>query len=295
MTDYYSKYLKYKNKYFELREQLGGNPELIKLYDDSLAKAIEYVKRQRTRGLKIMLIIDAIPTEQSNFNIPSNHVPVYLQQRKYREPDDIRIFSRAKTESFDTYPVFFGDITTLTEPKFDIIIFNKNKCGKISEFNASTLSNLFKLTFDNQSIIVLDRENLEKFSGPGSVAVLNNQIATTIFDNTTLSTNLPVYTYSINSRNIIDKLKAWFNKYLPGKLNYVESALGSNGKFIEPCDFNVQLQNQITTGTINTVIFYNNNLFYKNNAIGTTSFQLGLQQRGISANYLFMYFVNTKK
>jgi hypothetical protein len=142
---------------------------------------------------------------------------------------------------------------------------------------------------------VLDRENLEKFSGPGSVAVLNNQIATTIFDNTTLSTNLPVYTYSINSRNIINKLKAWFNKYLSGKLNYVESALGSNGKFIEPRDFNVQLQNQITTGTINTVIFYNNNIFYKDNAIGTTSFQLGLQQRGISANYLFMYFVNTKK
>ena len=232
MLDYYSKYLKYKNKYFQLRKQLGGNPELIKLYDDSLAKAIDYVQTQRTGGLKIMLIIDAIPLEQNNFNIPPNHVPVYLQQRRYTDSDDIRNFPRAKTESFSEYPVFFGDITTLTDPKFNIIIFNKNKCGKISGFTESTLSNLFNLTYDDQSIIVLDRENLEKFSGPGSVAILSNPIATGMFDGTTLTKNLPFYTFSVNPRNIINKLKSWFNEYLPGKLNYVESALGTNNKFI---------------------------------------------------------------
>jgi hypothetical protein len=295
MSDYYSKYLKYKNKYFQLREQLGGNPELIKLYDDSLAKAIDYIDRQRAMGLKIMLIIDAIPSEQNNFNIPPNHVPVYLQQRRYTDSDDIRNFPRAKIESFGEYPVFFGNITKLTDPKFDIIIFNKNKCGKISEFTESTLSNLFALTYDNQSIIILDRENIEKFSGPGSVTVLNNQIATGMFEGITLTTNLPVYTYSINPKNIINKLKAWFNKYLPGKLNYIESALGTNGKFIEPCVFNVQLVEQITNGTTNTVIFYNNNLFYKDNSIVSTNFQRDLLTKGINANNLYMYFVNTKK
>lgn len=295
MPDYYSKYLKYKNKYFQLRQQLGGNPELIKLYDNSLAKAIEYIDRQRTGGLKIMLIIDAIPIYQNKFIIPPNHVPVYLQQRKYPDLIDLISFIKAKNESFDTYPVFFGDITKLTNPKFDIIIFNKNICGQISEFTGSTLSNLFNLTYDDQSIIVLDRENLLKFSGPGSVSILSNLTATTLFDNTPLTSNLPVYTYSINPRNIINKLKKWFDKYLPGKLNYVESALKTNGKFIEPCLFNAGLQDQITNGTKNTVIFYNNNLFYKDNSIVTTGFQHNLSIQGFSTNYLYLYFINTKK
>ena len=96
MSDYYSKYLKYKNKYFELKEQLGGNPELIKFYTDSLAKAIDYIERQRSLGLKIMLIIDAITAEQSKFIIPPNHVPVYLQQRRYADPLDLISFIKAK-------------------------------------------------------------------------------------------------------------------------------------------------------------------------------------------------------
>ncbi len=304
MSEYYSKYLKYKNKYLQLKTQVGGaNPELDKFYADSKSKAIDYVQRQRTLGKKIMLIINSIPSEQSKYIIPTDHVPVYLQHRRDPEPSDLRNFPRAKTESFDTYPVFFGNIGTINDPnlKFNIIIFGKNKCGLISEFNSTTLTNLFNLTFDNQSILVLDRENpLKAFGDSSTYNILPDFNANSLFLLKTITSNLPYYTYSIDPKNIIDKLTAWFNRYLPGKLNYDSKALGQNVNnkvptFIEPCYFNVMLQEEISNATTNTVIFYNNNLFYSNNSIETPGFQQNLQARGVRGNYLYMYFVNTKK
>ncbi len=294
MSNYYSKYLKYKYKYQELKQQLGGNPELNKLYSDSLAKCIEYVERKRTEGKKIMLIINANPSNQSKFIIPPNHVTVYLQQRISPDSNDLVTFSRSKTESFDSYPVFFGDIANLTDPKFDVIIFNKDTCGLI-KFNNKSLTNLFNLTFDNQSVIVLDREKIQLLPSSNSVSILPKIEAESIFRMITISADLPVYTYTIDPRLIINRLKTWFNTYLPGKLNYVENALEANNKFIKLCDFNMLLKNQITSGTKNTVIFYNNNLFYKDNSVISASFQSNLQARGIITNYLYMYFVNTKK
>jgi hypothetical protein len=174
------KYLKYKKKYLqyagsEVSSINYEHRDFLNRYDTNIIDIAEYIEKRNndfidyiytkrtegTEGFKIMLIIGAIPEQQDKFNIPDNYIPIYLE-KDYKftyYSKSIEIINRIKTESFDSYPLLICDLFTLEERfpdiKYDLIIFDGGVCFHL-ELNVEKILGLFRLTYDNNSIIIFD-------------------------------------------------------------------------------------------------------------------------------------------
>jgi hypothetical protein len=119
----------------------------------------EYVNTNREKGNKIMLIVGASPDQQDHFVIPEKYVPVYVEKDEtFNFYGGFDPKNNMLTKSFNNYPLLICDVLELykyEDVKYDLIIFDKEVC-KFNNFTFESLINLFKLTFDNSSVIVID-------------------------------------------------------------------------------------------------------------------------------------------
>ncbi len=315
--NYKEKYFKYKSKYNKFKNQYGGlltkdeidnikyqiinyepknqYPEskiLNEFYEQELKelqneRVIEYVKKQRGNGKKIMLIVGAIPTQKDRFVIPDNFVPIFTEIIF-----GITWYSGAKfihkeilTKSFEECPIIFYDILSpeLVELNigFDLITFDKSVCKNL-DLTSEKLTNLFKLTYDNKSLIVI-----EGFGPPG--LKYSNYFSK-------IDDNFPRCPVNISQSHKIKIFLDWFNLYLNNinintETYYFNSLkdknFNINANFVNECTFNFILENTITNKNINTtsLLLYNQDIFLKKKKYYSDE----------NDNKLFyLYFVNTK-
>lgn len=119
----------------------------------------EYVDTNREKGNKIMLIVGANPDEKNHFIIPEKYVPVYVDINDTYSKQH----NKFENEPFDNHPFIICNIIELHKYeyiKYDLIIFDMRVC-KFIDFNLITLTNLFKITYDNTSLIIIDPEKEE--------------------------------------------------------------------------------------------------------------------------------------
>lgn len=133
------------------------------LGDYKINEALEYIKEQRKLGKKIMLINGAVATQYDNFNIPENCVPIFSE-------DDITLSFYVLIEKedtwlqyvkkpFNTFPTLFNNVLYNKNfyNMFDYIIFDNGTCYWM-EINKSKLLEIFKYTFDNDSVVILENQ-----------------------------------------------------------------------------------------------------------------------------------------
>jgi len=181
---FYKKYYKYKNKYNQLKN-IGGslvisksNPTkvsenlFILNHDEKLKTMVpEYIERKRSEKFKIMLIVGSIPEQIDKFIIPPEYIPIFCEENysfSNYPAHKSSIFTNLETKTFDDYPLIVCDVfslgTTYPNIKFDLIIFDKGVCIHL-KLNRDTLLILFDLTFDNNSLIIIDNiSNMTSFS-----------------------------------------------------------------------------------------------------------------------------------
>jgi hypothetical protein len=301
----YKKYLKYKNKYIQLKNQIGGiltEQELSnietqinnnvdinetnlyffyvqKLKQKKIDELKAYVSKNRKIGMKIMLIVGAIPSQQEKFNIPKNFVPVYIEKdfkfEHYNGQDLKENFksirknmltkSDSESNSFDKYPLILGDIFSEEfkniDVKYDLIIFDDDVC-KFIDFNKDNLTSLFNLTVDNSSIVSID--GYDRYDNTISILEFNKKI---------LDKNMQKYNNNIPVDNIIKILCYWIIFILD--INDIKN----NDTYDNKCQFLLSLYKKVIDPNPKlTVLFYNKNIYQTN-----------------SSSNLYLYFVNTNR
>lgn len=314
---YYSKYLKYKNKYLELKNNfyIGGmieettktslkstTPELepkeialekvlnqvvdpttgnlynnayitnkiIDYYEkyvkpDRNIEALDYIRKNRLRGNKIMLINGAIPLQESKFVIPAGYVLLYCEQ-------DIKLmnyfgfsvnkrnehYKKLITKSFDEYPLLITDILYENgfQGLFDLIIFDSGTVYWMN-LDKTILLKLFALTHDNSSIIVIDN------------MINANPITQNESDIIIQRNKFPMYYHFTSITVIKNSIMSWFEQEFKNKSNIYE--IDSN-EFL-----NLLLYEPPKNDNKLHVIFYSKNIFHTNDK-----------------NLIYIYFTNTK-
>jgi hypothetical protein len=255
--NYKNKYLKYKNKYIELKKKnnnIGVMPiEQIelkkKIFDDEtnkvksharerdigdyynlylsnnrICEAINYIKKNRKMGKKIMLVVGAIPEQSNKFVIPDDYVTIYSQNNFHLEDyfsltnyleTKINSISNLFTKCFEEYPILYNDVFDIKklESQFDFVVFDKGTCFWIG-FDKNILLKIFKYTYDNSSIVVID--NL-------SNAIPYNN-STVIPTNDVMSVKMPMYYSNTTHFNIYTQNNKWFNENF-GIGNYMRNKL----------------------------------------------------------------------
>jgi len=235
-----------------------------------------------------MLIVGAIPTQIDRFVIPNNFVPIFIERifgiTWYKKTPFIH--KEILTKSFEECPIIFYDILSpeLVELNigFDLITFDKSVC-KFLDLTSEKLINLFKLTFDNKSLIVI-----EGFGTPG---INYNDYLSKIND------EIPRCPVNISQSHKIKIFLDWFNLYFNNNINIntetyyynslTDKNLNINANFVNECTFNFILENTITNKNINStsLLLYNQDIFLTNkNFYGNET----------DNKLLYLYFVNTK-
>ena len=223
------KYLEYKEKYKFLSLKGGSceidveRTEFLNKYNTDIIDIpkyiekrnndfIDYISSKRDEGFKIMLIVGATPEQQDKFNIIYGYLPIYLE-KDYMfgyYPNSLEILDRLITEPFESYPLLVCDLFKLEERfpeiKYDLIIFDGGVCFHLG-LNVEKILGLFRLTYDNNSIIIFD--NISNI-------ILDEKLTFEEIE----SENLPlVYRYRKNSIVILESqeissfYKLWFEKY----------------------------------------------------------------------------------
>lgn len=308
---YKNKYKKLKNQYggklltkeeidniksqiinYETNSKYPTLENLNKFYDQELKqiqnqRIIDYVISQRTQGKKLMLIIGAIPTQKDNYIIPPNFVPIYLEKvfdnswyNKSSTNNHKFIIKEILTKSFDEFPIIFYDILSdelggyieLLELniRFNLIIFDRSVL-KYLDLTDDKINNLFRLTFDNKSLIVIEGFNSgEQISKEEFLEFYSNYY-------------LPRCPISILQSEKIKFISEWFKLYF-NNINIRTETYNKNQNinFNNECAFNFILENTITNNNNKntTLLFYNQNIFYTN--------------KDNSDKYLYLYLVKTK-
>ena len=308
---YKNKYNKLKNQYggelltkeeiLNIKSQIinyetnSKYPDLKKLnqfYEQELKqiqnqRLIEYIRIQRSQGKKIMLIVGENPKWDSSYVIPPNFVPIYLEKifgntwnNKSLNYNFKFINKEILTKSFDEFPIIFFDIFSdelggyieLFELniRFNSIIFN-GSVFKYLDLTDDKINNLFRLTFDNKSLIVIEGFNSgEQISKEEFLQFYNNY-------------NLPRCPISMLQSEKIKIISEWFKRYFNNIHISTETYYkNQNINFNNECAFNFILENTITNNNNKntTLLFYNQNIFYPN--------------KDNSDKYLYLYLVKTK-
>jgi hypothetical protein len=251
-------------------------------------RLIEYVKNQRTQGKKLMLIVGSIPTQKDNFVIPPNFVPIYLEKifsdswyNKSLSNNLKFIIKEILTKSFDEFPIIFFDILSdeLDELGefaklnigFDLIIFDISVFTYL-DLTSKNIINLFRLTFDDKSLIVIE--------GFNSGEQISEEIFLTTYDNK----YLPRCPISMLQSEKIKMISGWFNINFNNNIDISTKTYYKNQDIIfnNECVFNFILDNTITNSNNKntTLLFYNQNIFYTS--------------KDNNNKYLYLYLVNTK-
>lgn len=337
--NYKNKYIKYKNKYLKLKNIsnnliiFGGTTkveigqELIKKMEienissseinnfynkyyknDRICEAKNYITKNRKDGKKIMAIIGSIPLQKDKFIINDNYVPIYFENDitmstylpSVSKADNLTNLTNLINKTFEDYPVLFIDFFETNEfiSQFDLIIFDTGTC-KWLNINKKILLSIFKYTYDNSSIIVLD--NIEsqnkiythKNSNIPIMTDKNNNIISTQeiiekklklhtdlkFWKNTLDIiidkdNMPKYYYWTSNNIIFDNIYKWLEK------NFKNILIQNVSTEI----ILINLLNQIHNITDNQLLvyFYNKNLYYNNDN------NYGVYKPS------YIYFTNTK-
>lgn len=137
-----------KNKFYGRTKFYGGN----KFYGG----AHDYIKENTEKGLKIMLIVGAVPEQRSKFIIPTGYAPVFIEDDKTFSTYSETITPTTKEKNFSEYPLIIGTAPyDLPKRAFDLIVFDNG----VIKFNplTKTLINEYKALLRNaQSLLVLD-------------------------------------------------------------------------------------------------------------------------------------------
>lgn len=116
-----------------------------------------YIESNRGNGHKIMLIVGAIPEQQSKFVIPPNYMPVYIEN----DPQ-IKTYGRdankgiSANTDFNSYPLIIGHAPDdLPKRTFDLVIFD-NSVIKFNPLTKSLIDEYRSLLHNKDSLLVLD-------------------------------------------------------------------------------------------------------------------------------------------
>jgi hypothetical protein len=152
-----SKYLKYKIKYLNLKENSGGGDNRISTgvviadntnntatnntatTDTATDKTDKYDQAKKylnDKTKKNMLIVGANPDQQDKFNIPEDYKPFYIETDFLgSSSNETMVKENYKNKSFDEYPLLLCDIRDIAKHfpdiKFDIIIFDNGVCSHL--------------------------------------------------------------------------------------------------------------------------------------------------------------------
>ncbi len=169
---YYNKYIKYKKKYIDLANKVGGsNPEeLKKLYrhnrDEYMEIMLENKKSQINEYIsspeKKMLIVGAEPTQYKKFIIPEGFKPIFIEKDfNSSVSNSIKIIERYQTELLKDFPFLLLPIEIVSEKmpglKFDLIIFDGGVCYWL-DIHKPFINYLISLKKDD-GVIVFDNKS----------------------------------------------------------------------------------------------------------------------------------------
>ena len=186
-----SKYLKYKIKYLNLKENSGGDNRIstgVVIADNTTDKTDKYDQAKKylnDKTKKNMLIVGANPDQKDKFNIPEDCKPFYIETDFLGSiSNETMVKENYKNKSFDEYPLLLCDIRDIgkhfPDIKFDIIIFDNGVCHHLkidvlfieylinikkedgiiilgSIFSSSTLSDKNLLRDINKKMILLEK------------------------------------------------------------------------------------------------------------------------------------------
>jgi hypothetical protein len=331
MSNFKNKYIKYKNKYIELKKSfqnggmnekqfelinkiinqetgkiniLGITPIYIQEYYgyieiDRICNAIQFIKKQRDSGKKIMLIVGSVPEQQSKFYIPINYIPIYSQASLifdgYMSDIKFNCWENLIKKTFEEYPVLFTDIFDIKELQslFDLIIFDGGTVYWIN-LNKLKLLNIFKYTYDNSSIVVIDNQTND--NPPYKDKNFKN-----LYDD-----YIPMYYYFTSHKNIIREITFWFYKNFNGQyiVNDIPTneQVNNNNQFITKHLSTISFNNPYITEHLSTkdlstkellIMELKQKVFYSDKKLYIYYFNNNIYYQE-SNNNMYIYFKNTK-
>lgn len=246
------------------------------LYNKKICESIEYIQTHRKNGKKIMLIVGSVPEQSDKFNILPDYVPFYCEddiEFLYYTGDTTTLkhisWLNILTKSFEEYPLLFAYMFNSEKfyNMFDLIVFDTGTVYWM-ELDKNKLLNLFRYTYDNSSIVVLDNQTNMRIASknPDTDAIILS------------SDKLPMYFSYTNYFTIMKNLNLWFQS------NF---SISETPKFklinhaIQDVDISEKLSEQLNTKYYDDklhIFYYRKNIFYNYNY----------------ANKFYIYFTNTK-